>query len=82
MDERASGRSRAISTNLERHSMNKDQVKGAVKEATGKVQEKFGDLIGSNEQRAKGLVKEVAGKAERKLGDAEEVLKNASPRKP
>ena len=57
--------------------MNKNQVKGAVKEATGKVQEKFGELIGSNAQRAKGLVKEVAGKAERKLGDAQETLKDA-----
>jgi len=57
--------------------MNKDQVKGAVKETTGKVQEKFGELIGSDAQRAKGLVKEVTGKAERKLGDAKEVLKDA-----
>jgi uncharacterized protein YjbJ (UPF0337 family) len=56
--------------------MNKDQVKGAVKEATGKVQEKVGKVIGSDEQRAKGLAKEVQGNAEKKLGDAEEILKN------
>ena len=61
--------------------MNKDQVKGAVKEATGKVQEKVGAVIGSDQQRAKGLVKEVEGKAEKKVGDAEEALKNAH-RKP
>ena len=61
--------------------MNKDQVKGASKEAAGKVQEKLGALIGSDEQRAKGLVKEVEGKAQKKLGNAEETLKNAH-RKP
>lgn len=60
--------------------MNKDQVKGTVKEVTGKVQEKVGDLVGSDKQRAKGLVKEVSGKAERKLGDAEEALKDAHRR--
>ena len=57
--------------------MNKDQVKGAVKDAAGKVQEKVGQAIGSTEQRAKGLAKQVEGKAEKKLGDAKEVLKNA-----
>ena len=56
-------------------------VKGAVKEATGKAQEKIGAAIGSDEQRAKGLVKEAAGNAEKKLGDAEEALKDAH-RKP
>jgi len=61
--------------------MNKDQIKGAVKEAAGKVQEKFGDLIGSNKQRAEGLVKEVAGKLERKVGDAKETMQDAR-RKP
>ena len=60
--------------------MNKDQVNGTVKEVTGKVQEKVGDLVGSDKQRAKGLVKEVSGKAERKLGDAEEALKDAHRR--
>ena len=57
--------------------MNKDQVKGAVKDAAGKVQEKAGEAIGSNEQRAKGLAKQVEGKTEKKVGDAKEVLKDA-----
>ena len=61
--------------------MNKDQVKGAVKEATGKVQEKVGAVVGSDKQRAKGLVKEAEGKAEKKLGDADETMKDAN-RKP
>jgi uncharacterized protein YjbJ (UPF0337 family) len=57
--------------------MNKDQVKGTVKEVTGKVQSKLGDMVGNNEQKAKGLVKEVAGKAQKKVGDAKEMVTDA-----
>ena len=57
--------------------MNKDQVKGAIKEAAGKVQEKTGELIGSKSQEAKGMAKEVAGKAEKKVGDAKEILRDS-----
>lgn len=57
--------------------MNTDQVKGAVKEAAGKVQSKTGEIIGSPEQEAKGLVKQVEGKTQKNLGDAKEVLKDA-----
>jgi hypothetical protein len=35
--------------------MNKNQVKGAVKEAAGKVQQKTGQILGSSKQEAKGL---------------------------
>jgi uncharacterized protein YjbJ (UPF0337 family) len=57
--------------------MNKDQVKGTVKEAAGKVQGKLGDMVGNNNQQAKGMVKEVAGKAQKKVGDAKEVMADA-----
>ena len=40
--------------------MNKDQVKGAVKEVTGKVQTKAGEAMGSNKQQAKGIAKQAA----------------------
>ena len=50
--------------------MNKHQVKGALKEATGKLQQKAGKLTGRTSHRAKGLAKEVAGKAQRGFGDA------------
>lgn len=55
--------------------MNKDQVKGVVKAAAGKVQEKAGKLVGSKEQQAKGLSKQVAGKMQKKLGDIKAVVK-------
>ena len=57
--------------------MNTDQVKGALKEAAGKVQSKTGDLIDSPEQEAKGLVKQAEGKAQKNVGNAKEALKDA-----
>ena len=57
--------------------MNADQVKGTVKDAAGKVQQKTGEVIGSTEQQAKGLAKQVEGKSQKNVGDAKEVLKDA-----
>lgn len=57
--------------------MNKDQVKGALKDAAGKVQEKAGELVGSKEQEAKGIAKQVEGKTQKGYGDAKEALKDA-----
>lgn len=54
--------------------MNKDQVKGVVKEVAGKVQEKTGEIIGSKTQEVKGLEKQVEGKAQKAVGD----VKNAA----
>jgi len=58
--------------------MNKNQVKGVVKDIAGKVQEEAGKLVGSKEQQAKGLGKQVEGKAEKAYGDAKEVIKGAA----
>ena len=55
--------------------MNKDQVAGAAKDATGKAQEKAGEAVGSPGQEAKGLVKQGEGKVQKAYGDAKEVLK-------
>ena len=57
--------------------MNKDQVKGSIKEATGKVQQEAGKLIGNPKQEAKGVAKKVEGKVQKKVGDAKEALKDA-----
>ena len=56
--------------------MNKDQAKGTIKDAAGKVQEKAGEIVGSPEHRAKGLAKQVEGKAQKKIGDAKEILED------
>jgi uncharacterized protein YjbJ (UPF0337 family) len=50
--------------------MNRDQVKGRVKEATGKVQKEVGKATGSVSQQAKGLAKEAVGKVQKNVGDA------------
>lgn len=57
--------------------MNKDQVKGAVKNIAGKVQEKAGKLTGNKEQQVEGLDKQIAGKAQKNYGDAKAVAKDA-----
>jgi uncharacterized protein YjbJ (UPF0337 family) len=55
--------------------INKDQVKGRVKEAAGKAQEVAGRAIGSTSQQAKGTMKKVGGAAQAKFGDAKETIK-------
>ena len=57
--------------------MNKDQLKGVIKEVEGKVRQKTGKLLGSADQEAKGLAKKIQGKAQEKVGDAKEALKDA-----
>ena len=60
--------------------MNKDQVKGTVKDIAGKVQEKTGQALGSKEQQVKGVVKQVEGQSQKAKGNAKEVLKDAVDR--
>jgi uncharacterized protein YjbJ (UPF0337 family) len=57
--------------------MNKDQVKGTIKDAAGKVQETTGKVIGSNEQQLKGIKKQEDGQARKAVGDIEDVVKDA-----
>jgi uncharacterized protein YjbJ (UPF0337 family) len=60
--------------------MNKDQIKGAVKIVTGKVQSEVGKLTENKEQQIKGLGKQIAGKAELIYGNAKEYIKKANSR--
>lgn len=57
--------------------MNSDQIKGAAKDAAGKVQRKVGEAVGSDEQQVKGATKQVEGKVQKSYGDAKEKLKDA-----
>ncbi|MFT3857575.1 MAG: CsbD family protein [Aquabacterium sp.] len=57
--------------------MNTDQVKGAIKQGAGKIQEKAGKAVGSTEHQAKGLGKQVEGKVQKNYGDAKENIKDA-----
>ena len=60
--------------------MNKDQVKGTVKDIAGKLQEKTGQALGSKEQQAKGIVKQVEGQGQKAKGNAKEMLKDGVDR--
>lgn len=57
--------------------MNKDQVKGAVKEVAGKVQAQVGKVVGNTEQQVKGHILEAEGKAQHLVGDAKTLVTNA-----
>ena len=49
----------------------KNQVKGAAKEAAGKVQKNAGDMTDNHSQELKGTARELEGKAQRKVGETE-----------
>jgi uncharacterized protein YjbJ (UPF0337 family) len=58
--------------------MNKDQVKGAVKEAAGSVQRKAGEVTGSTKQQVKGAAKEAEGNVQKNYGNVKEAVKDAN----
>jgi uncharacterized protein YjbJ (UPF0337 family) len=49
--------------------MNRDQVKGRVKEAAGKAKKITGRALGSVKMEAKGLMEEARGKLQKNVGD-------------
>ena len=60
--------------------MNKDQVKGELKDIGGKIQEEAGKAVGSSKQQAKGLSKQAEGKLQKGFGDVKEALKDVGNR--
>ena len=57
--------------------MNKDQVKGDLKDLGGKIQEEVGKLTGNTKQQAKGLEKQVEGKTQHQVGNLKEAIEDA-----
>lgn len=57
--------------------MNRDQVKGTVKDVAGKLQEKTGQLTGSTSQQLKGVSKQVEGKLQKGIGNVEQAAKDS-----
>lgn len=55
-------------------SSTKDKIKGAFKEAEGKVKEKAGKATGNPDLRDRGTVEKAGGKVQRKIGDVEKVF--------
>jgi uncharacterized protein YjbJ (UPF0337 family) len=56
--------------------MNKQQIKGAAKEAAGKAQKKVGKATANGTMQVKGAAKELAGKAEKSFGNAKAAVKS------
>jgi uncharacterized protein YjbJ (UPF0337 family) len=57
--------------------MNKDHVKGTAKDIAGKVQEKAGELTGSEKQQVKGLKNQAEGKIQKGVGDVKDAFRDA-----
>ena len=55
--------------------MNKDQMKGGMKDAAGKIQKEAGKMMGSKEQQAKGTAKQVEGKTQKGAGNVKETVR-------
>jgi uncharacterized protein YjbJ (UPF0337 family) len=56
--------------------MNKDQVKGVIKDAAGQVQQKVGAAVGSDKQEIEGIKKQIEGKLQKSVGDVKENIKD------
>ena len=55
--------------------MNKDQVKGRIKEAEGKAKEVAGKVVGNKNLETRGVVQKNVGKIQKGLGDIKDDLK-------
>jgi len=55
--------------------MNKDQVKGRIKEAQGKIKEVTGKIVGNKTMEEKGMVQKTVGKVQAGMGDLKDDLK-------
>lgn len=56
--------------------MNKDVIKGAMKEAAGKMQKGFGKIVDSPRHKIEGGMKEAEGKAQKAVGHLKEAAKS------
>jgi uncharacterized protein YjbJ (UPF0337 family) len=52
--------------------MNKNEIKGGMKEAAGKAQKEFGKAVDSPKHTLEGGMKEVAGKVQKEAGKVQE----------
>jgi uncharacterized protein YjbJ (UPF0337 family) len=55
--------------------MNKDRVKGKIKDAAGRVERQVGEWTGNTEAQVKGAMKQVEGKAQNAWGKAKDAAK-------
>jgi len=55
--------------------MNKDQVKGRIKAAEGKVKQVTGKIVGNKSLEEEGMVQKIVGKVQAGYGDLKDDLK-------
>ena len=64
-----------MADDIDRDDMNRDgienQIKGAGKQAEGKIRNSVGGLTGDTSEQIRGKVQELKGKAQRRIGEAE-----------
>ena len=56
--------------------INKDQVKGHIKEVGGKIEKEAGKVVGNEKLEDKGAKRELAGKVEAHVGNLKEAIKD------
>ena len=57
--------------------MNKDQLKGRVEELKGSIKEATGRLVGDDTLEAKGIIQKNIGKVQEKVGDLKQDTKDS-----
>jgi uncharacterized protein YjbJ (UPF0337 family) len=62
--------------------MNKDTVKGKMKEVEGRIQREAGELAGSKKEQLKGMAKQAQGKMQEGLGKIKDAGRNVLDRMP
>ncbi|AOJ90987.1 general stress protein CsbD [Burkholderia sp. MSMB0856] len=55
--------------------MNKDQIRGRITEAKGKLKEMVGRVVGNGTSRLTGKAEQIVGKTQASFGDAKERFK-------
>jgi uncharacterized protein YjbJ (UPF0337 family) len=57
------------------HLMNKDQIKGQIKQVKGNIKETTGKILGDKTMENKGKIQDVTGKIQESYGNLKEDLK-------
>jgi uncharacterized protein YjbJ (UPF0337 family) len=68
-------RAGAFNPQHQEQTMNKDQTKGRIEEAKGKIKEIAGQVVGDKDLELKGKIQNTGGKAQAAYGDVKADLK-------
>lgn len=58
--------------------MNRDQIRGGLKDTAGRIQKKFGQLFGSHQQESRGAVTQAEGKTQSTAGDVSDAIEKTT----